>query len=411
MSASPFADRPPASSFCLPSKLALGVFALVLSACDAPAPAPVAPPPEVGVSILAPRAVELKDEFNGRIEAVDAVELRPRVSGYLQKVAVKEGEHVTAGTVLFVIDQRPYRIALARAEAQFQQARAASNLAQVQLARVKALQAARASSQEELDNASGAQMQLDAALRAAAAAVDEARLNLSFTEVKAPIAGQVGRALLTVGNLARADQSLLTTIVSQDPVYVYFDSDEQSYLRYIAQRTDTGTRVIQQRPVAVGLANQPGFPYAGVVDFLDNRLDPATGTIRARARIANPDHRLTPGLYARVQLGGTAAQDLLLVDDKALLTDQDQRYVYVVGPDSKALRRDVKVGRVIGGQRIVESGLQTGDQVVVEGFQKIFYPGAPVEPVPYGAPVTASPTAVTSSATVASTSGSPSLKQ
>ena len=407
MSASPFADRPPASSFCLPSKLALGVFALVLSACDAPAPAPVAPPPEVGVSILAPRAVELKDEFNGRIEAVDAVELRPRVSGYLQKVAVKEGEHVTAGTVLFVIDQRPYRIALARAEAQFQQARAASNLAQVQLARVKALQAARASSQEELDNASGAQMQLDAALRAAAAAVDEARLNLSFTEVKAPIAGQVGRALLTVGNLARADQSLLTTIVSQDPVYVYFDSDEQSYLRYIAQRSDTGARPIQQRPVAVGLANQPGFPYAGTVDFLDNRLDPATGTIRARARIANPHHQFTPGMYARVQLSGTASKDLLMVDDKALLTDQDLRYVYVVGPDNKALRREVKVGRVIGGQRIVESGLQAGDQVVIEGYQKIFYPGAPVTPVPYVSPTAASPTAARS----AVAAGSPSLKQ
>ncbi len=378
------------------------MLALVLSACDAPAPAPVAPPPEVGVSVVAPRAIELKDEFNGRIEAVDAVELRPRVSGYLQKVAVKEGGHVAAGTVLFVIDQRPYCIALARAEAQFQQAQAAAKLAQVQLARVKTLQAARASSQEELDNAGGAQMQLDAALRAAAAAVDEARLNLSFTEVRAPIAGQVGRALLTVGNLARADQSLLTTIVSQDPVYVYFDSDEQSYLRYTAQRTDTGARPIQQRPVAVGLANQQGFPYAGTVDFLDNRLDPATGTIRARARIANPQHQFTPGMYARVQLSGTASKDVLVVDDKALLTDQDQRYVYVIGPDNKALRRDVKVGRVISGQRIVESGLQAGDQVVVEGYQKIFYPGAPVKPVPYVSPTAVSPAAV---------AGSPSLKR
>jgi len=383
------------------------MFALVLSACDAPAPAPVAPPPEVGVSVLALRAIELKDEFNGRIEAVDAVELRPRVSGYLQKVAVKEGQHVAAGTVLFVIDQRPYRIALARAEAQFQQAQAAAKLAQLQLARVKTLQAARASSQEELDTASGAQMQLDAALRMAAAAVDEARLNLSFTEVKAPIAGQVGRALLTAGNLARADQSLLTTIVSQDPVYVYFDSDEQSYLRYTAQRTDTGARPIQQRPVAVGLANQQGFPYAGTVDFLDNRLDPATGTIRARARIANPHHQFTPGMYARVQLSGTASKDVLLVDDKALLTDQDLRYVYVVDADNKALRRDVKVGRVIDGQRIVESGLQAGDQVVIEGYQKIFYPGAPVKPVPYVSPTAASPTAARS----AVAAGSPSLKQ
>ncbi|QEI07554.1 efflux RND transporter periplasmic adaptor subunit [Pigmentiphaga aceris] len=376
------ASRAPDRGFGLPFRLTLGVVALALSACDAPAPKPAFPPPEVGVSILAPQSIELKDEFNGRVEAVDAVSLRPRVSGYLQKVAVKEGDHVAAGAVLFVIDQRPYRIALTRAEAQFQQARAAANLAQVQLARVKALQAARASSQEELDNASGTQVQLDAALRGAAAAVDEARLNLSFTEVKSPIAGRVGRALLTVGNLAQADQTVLTTIVSQDPVYVYFDSDEQSYLRYTAQRSDAGTRPIQQRPVRIGLANQPDFPYAGTVDFLDNRFDPATGTIRARARIANPDYRFTPGLYARIQLSGTNAQDVLMVDDKALLTDQDQRYVYVVGADNKALRRDVKVGRVIAGQRIIQAGLQAGDQVVVDGVQKIFYPGAPVKPVP-----------------------------
>ena len=170
-------------------------------------------------------------------------------------------------------------------------------------------------------------------------------------------------------------------MVSQDPVYVYFDCDEQSFLRYTAQRAQGKGRAIAQAPVGIALANDQGFPHTGTVDFLDNRLDPATGTIRARARLANPDQAFVPGLYARVQLNSAAAQSALLVDDKAVLTDQSQKYVYVIGPENKALRRDVTVGRAVDGQRIVETGLSPGDRVVVEGFQKIFYPGAPVKPV------------------------------
>ncbi|HGL4262462.1 TPA: efflux RND transporter periplasmic adaptor subunit [Burkholderia dolosa] len=354
---------------------------LALSGChDGPRESSAHPLPEVGVVTVAPRTIRVADEFNGRVEAVDAVELRPRVSGYLQRVAYKEGDLVAQGAVLFEIDPRPYRIALDRASAQQQRARAAAHLANVQLKRVQALIDAHATSQEELDNARAAAEQARADLQAADAAVADAKLNLGFTEVRAPIAGRVGRALATAGNLAHADDTLLTTVVSQDPVYVYFDCDEQSYLRYNARRADRAHRAIGADPVRVGLANESGFPHAGTVDFLDNRLDPQTGTIRARVRLSNADHTFTPGLYARVQLVSGRPQDALLVDGKAVLADQDRQYVYVIGPGDKALRRDVTLGRELDGQRIVEKGLNAGDRVVVDGVQRIYYPGAQVKP-------------------------------
>ncbi|MBU9562049.1 efflux RND transporter periplasmic adaptor subunit [Burkholderia multivorans] len=368
------------------------VLLLALSGChDGQGGAPSAPLPEVGVATVVPRTVRISDEFNGRVEAVDAVELRPRVSGYLQRIRYKEGDLVAQGAVLFEIDPRPYRIALDRAIAQQQRARAAEHLARVQLQRVQTLIDAHATSQEELDNARAAAEQARADLQAADAAVADAKLNLGFTEVRAPIAGRVGRALATAGNLARADDTLLTTVVSQDPVYVYFDCDEQSYLRYNAQRADPAHRAIGADPVRVGLANETGFPHAGTVDFLDNRLDPQTGTIRARVRLPNADHTFTPGLYARVQLVSGRERSALLVDDKAVLTDQDRKYVYVIGPGDKALRRDVTIGRDLDGQRIVEKGLNAGDRVVVDGVQRIYYPGAQVKPKPQPARADAQP--------------------
>ncbi|MBU9152916.1 efflux RND transporter periplasmic adaptor subunit [Burkholderia multivorans] len=368
------------------------VLLLALSGChDGQGGAPSAPLPEVGVATVVPRTVRIADEFNGRVEAVDAVELRPRVSGYLQRIRYKEGDLVAQGAVLFEIDPRPYRIALDRAIAQQQRARAAEHLARVQLQRVQTLIDAHATSQEELDNARTAAEQARADLQAADAAVADAKLNLGFTEVRAPISGRVGRALATAGNLARADDTLLTTVVSQDPVYVYFDCDEQSYLRYNAQRADPAHRAIGADPVRVGLANEMGFPHAGTVDFLDNRLDPQTGTIRARVRLRNAHHTFTPGLYARVQLVSGRERSALLVDDKAVLTDQDRKYVYVIGPGDKALRRDVTIGRELDGQRIVEKGLNAGDRVVVDGVQRIYYPGAQVKPKPQPARADAEP--------------------
>jgi membrane fusion protein, multidrug efflux system len=381
-----------------PRWVAVGALLLAVAGCHDQPKNAAPPPPEVGVTRLAPRAVALVDGFNGRVEAVDAVDLRARVSGYLQRVAYREGERVAQGALLFQIDPRPYRIALDRAQAQLERARAAARLAQIQLQRAQTLIGAKAIAQEELDNARAADAQAGADLHAAQAAVDDARLNLGFTEVRAPIAGRVGRALVTTGNLVRADDTLLTTVVAQDPVYVYFDCDEQSYLRYNAQRANPRGPALAENPVRIGLANETGFPHAGTVDFLDNRVDPATGTIRARVRLANPDGRFTPGLYARVQLSGAQAPDALLVDERAILTDQDRKYVYVVGPDSQALRRDVTLGRPVGDERIVLTGLRAGDTVIVDGLQKIFYPGAPVHPNARPARRDASPAASSAAA-------------
>lgn len=336
------------------------------------------PPADVNVAPVLEKHVRQWDEFTGRIAAVESVELRPRVSGYIDRVAFKEGQEVAKGDLLFVIDQRPYRAQLAEAQAQLERARSQSALAHAQKARAAKLVATNAISRDDYDTRRAADESGDAAVRAAEAAVTTARLNLQFTEVRAPIAGRASRAFVTAGNLAQADTTLLTTLVSLDPMYVYFDTDEQTYLRYQDQ-TKAADRNTGGDPVRVGLANESGFPHAGTVDFVDNRVDAATGTIRVRAVLPNPDHLLTPGLFARVQLQGSAAFDALLVDDKAILTDQDRKYVYVLGKNSTAERRDIALGGMVDGLRVVHSGLQPDDEVVVDGVQKIFFPGMPLK--------------------------------
>ncbi len=206
-----------------------------------------------------------------------------------------------------------------------------------------------------------------------------AKLNLSFTEVRSPVSGRASRALLTVGNLATADETLLTTVVSQDPMYVYFDADENSYLRYKEQERKN-ERTAQDNAVHVGLANEIGYPHTGRVDFLDNQVNPTIGTVRARAVLSNADRIFTPGLFARVQFVSGQKAQALLIDDKAILTDQDRKYVYAVDTDGKAQRKDVVVGGLVDGLRVVRSGLTPEDRIVVVGLQKIFYPGMPVTP-------------------------------
>jgi len=310
---------------------------------------------------------------------VETVELRPRVSGYVERVAYEEGQEVRKGDLLFLIDQRSYRAAFDRARAELERARSESKLAGSELARAQTLVDARAISGEEFDARNAAATQGNAAVRAAEAALDRARLDLEFTEVRAPIDGRAGRAVVTVGNLAQADTTLLTTLVSLDPVHVYFEADEQTYLGYneLARRGERGE---SRNPVRIGLANETGYPHSGTLDFTDNQVDSRTGTIRARAVVPNPDRVFTPGLFARVQLEGSGVFHALLVDDKAVLTDQDRKYVYVLGPGNTAVRRDIELGRMVGGLRVVSAGLEPADQVIVHGVQKVFVAGMPVTP-------------------------------
>ena len=354
------------------------------------------PPPEVGVAQVLSKTVQQWDEFTGHVSAIDTVELRPRASGYVQRVAYKEGQEVKQGDLMFQIDPRPYRAALDSAQAQLARARVAKQLEMVRNKRAQSLIDDDAISREELDLRRAAQAQSTADVLAAEAAVATAKLNLSFTEVRAPISGRASRALVTVGNLATADETLLTTVVSQDPIYVYFDADENSYLRYKEQERRS-ERSAQDNAVHVGLANENGYPHAGTVDFLDNQVNPSLGTVRARAVLPNPDRIFTPGLYARVQFVSGQKATALLIDDKAVLTDQDRKYVYVVDKDGKAQRKDIVLGRMVEGLRAVQSGLSADDKVVVVGVQKIFYPGMPVMPaeVPMGgAPASTAPAAV-----------------
>lgn len=357
--------------------------AAVLAACTSEAAqndaSAAPPPPEVSVAQVLSKPVQQWDEFTGRVTAVETVDLRPRVSGYVERVAYAEGLDVRKGDLLFAIDPRPYRAALDRAEADLERARSEAKLAQAQDTRAQSLVEAKAISREEFETRRAATQGGNAVVRAAQAAVASARLDLQFTQVRSPIDGRAGRALVTTGNLAQADTTLLTTVVSLDPVHVYFETDEQTFLRYNALTRD-GNRPDGDNAVRIGLANEDGYPHAGSVDFTDNRVDPATGTIRARAVLRNADRVFTPGLFARVQLEGGKRTPALLVDDKAVLTDQDRKYVYVLGPKNVAVRKDIVPGRMADGLRVVTSGLASTDKVIVGGVQKVFFPGMPVKP-------------------------------
>lgn len=362
--------------------------AMLASSCDqAGGETPQGPPPpEVSVAKVLQKNIAQWDEFTGHIEAAETVEIRPRVSGYIESVEYIDGEEVVQGQTLFIIDQRPYRAELERAEAELARARTQDQLAKTEVARARKLIDAKMISQEEYDQRAAASEQGGASIRAAAAAVEVARLNLEFTEVKSPIDGRAGLALVTPGNLVtgQPNATLLTTVVTLDPVYVYFEGDEQTYLRY-SEMARTGERPSAREtpiPVRVGLANEKGFPHDGNMDFVDNQLNPRTGTIRARAVLDNSKREFTPGLFARIQLLGSPATDTLLIDDKAILTDQDRKYVYVLNEQNQAIRRDVKLGRLVDGMRVITSGLEPGETIIVHGIQKIFYPGMVVNPHP-----------------------------
>ena len=337
---------------------------------DAPAvAAPSAPP--VTSAVVIQRPVTETQEFSGRLEAIEVVAIRPRVSGYITAVNFKPGAEVKKGEVLFVIDPRPYQAEADRTKAVAAAAQARAGLARLELQRAELLLADKAIAQREFDERAAGQKELDASVRAAQAEHETARLNLAYTRVTSPIDGRVSKAEITLGNLVDAT-AVLTSVVSLERIYASFDGDESTYLR-VSRRTNAGQPV----EVKVGLAGEEGFPHSGKLEFVDNQLDSRSGSVRMRATLANTDRALAPGLFARVQIAGGAPTPQILIVDRAINTDQDRKFVYVVDKDGKAEYRSVKLGPLDDGLRIVREGLKPGEKIVVNGLQRV-RPGAPI---------------------------------
>jgi multidrug efflux system membrane fusion protein len=359
----------------------IGIAAALLAACGGNDQQQM-PPPDVNVAGVVKKSVTEWDEYSGHVEAIESAEIRPRVGGHLQAIHYAEGSMVEKGQLLFTIDSREYKASADAAAADASRAEARVALAEQELKRAETLIGDRAISQGELDQRRMEAHQAQADVLAARANFARANLDLGFTYIRAPFKGRAGEAKIKPGNLVAPNETLLTTLVSVDPVYVTFTGDERAFLRYqeIVRAGNAESPRDGGTPVLVGLANEDGFPHKGQVDFVDNALNPATGTIRARAIVPNPENRFTPGLFARVRLLGETLPTALLINEQAVLTDQDRRYVYIVGEKNAAERRDVTLGAPVEGLRIVESGLKPGDKVIVNGMRKIFFPGQPVKP-------------------------------
>ena len=376
--------------------LALSVLALAGCARNEAATATAAPPaPQVSVAQVLARQVTEFDEFTGRFVAVERVEVRPRVSGYISSVGLTPGREVKKGDVLFTIDARPYEAELKRAKAELARARTQLALARSESERATRLLEQHAISREEFDSRASGSEQADANVDVASAAVDTAALNLSFTRIESPINGLVSREEVTSGNLVTTGQTLLTTVVSVDKIYVEFEGDEQVYLKYAAM-TRSGELANAREshlPIWIGLADEQGTPHEGQMVFVDNALDAQTGTIRARALLDNKERRFTPGLFARVKLVGSGKYEAKLINDSAIGTDQNVRYVFAVNADNKVEYRAIKLGPVVDGLRVVRDGLKVGEFIVVNGLQRI-RPGITVAPQRVAMGVKTSPNAV-----------------
>jgi len=365
--------------------LAVGLATLagLNAGCSSSAQPKVPAPPEVTVAEVICKQIGDSDEFTGRLEAVHAVEVRPRVSGYLQSVHFKEGEIVREGDVLFQIDPRPFQAEVDRLKGDLSQAKAQRSRAQSDFERAERLHNNDGMSAEEYDRRAAVRNEAEARIASTAAALRGAELNLEFTRVTAPITGRVGRAEITEGNLVEGGAGQikpLTTLVSLDPIYVYFDVDEQTYLKYARLTQTRGTTSHDLRGAALlGLADEDGFPHSGQVSFVDNQVSSSTGTIRLRATFANKNLSLTSGLFARIRLQGGGVQHGCLARDEAVITDLNQKYVFVLGKNNTLEYRPVKLGPMTEGLRVVRDGLHEGDIVVVSGLQRV-RPGTAVTP-------------------------------
>jgi len=364
------------------SAAVLAAVAAIANGCSGPVQQAAPPPAEVTVSQVICQQVSDNDEFTGRLEAVNAVEVRPRVSGYLESVRFKEGEIVRQGDLLFQIDARPFQAEVDRLRGELAQAKAQSARAQSDFQRAERLHNNDGMSAEEYDRRAAARGEAEAKVAATQGALRGAELNLEFTRVIAPITGRVGRAEITEGNLVEsggAQLRPLTTIVSLDPIYVYFDVDEQTYLKYARVSRAKSGGADGKREARLGLADEEGFPHAGIVNFVDNQVSSTTGTIRVRATFVNKNFALTPGLFARVRLQGGGSYSGCLAKDDAVVTDLNQKYVYVLNNENKAEYRAVDIGPMADGLRVFRKGLREGDVVVVSGLQRI-RPGSAVTP-------------------------------
>jgi multidrug efflux system membrane fusion protein len=342
------------------------------------------------VASVIEREVTEWDEFTGRLQAVDSVEVRPRVSGLIAAVRFHEGAIVRRGDPLFEIDPRPFQAEVDRLRAELNRARATNQRAASELQTAEKLRTENAIAKEEHDRRAAFAQESTAQAAAVEAALRAAELNLEFTKVTSPIDGRVGRAIVTEGNLVSSgpgEATLLTTVVSLDPVYAYFDADEQIFLKYSAAAGPNGSAGRKgsalrsaELPIRMALANDESFPRQGRLDFIDNQLDGATGTIRGRAVFRNSDGQLTPGLFVRLRLAGTASYRGLLIQDRAVGTDLSKKFVYVVGPKNEIQYRSVTLGPIVDGLRVVRDGLEAGESVVVNGLQRV-RPGVQVTPV------------------------------
>src|ERR1700730_11564950 len=347
-------------------------------------PKPAAPAaPEVSVAEVVCKQLGDSDEFTGRLEAVHVVEVRPRVSGFLQKVNFKEGTIVRQGDILFEIDPRPFQAEADKLKGDLSEAKAELSRAQNDFQRAERLHNNDGMSTEEYDRRSSARNSAEARIASIEAALRGAQLNLEFTRIGAPINGRVGRAQVTEGNLVAggpAQATPLTTLVSLDPVYVYFDVDEQTYLKYarVNRSQDASDRNLRNA-AHLGLADEDGFPHIGQLSFVDNQVSSSTGTIRLRATFPNKNLALTPGLFARIRLQGGGQYHACLAKDEAVVTDLNQKYVFVLGKNNTLEYRPVKLGPITEGLRVVREGLHEGDVIGVSGLQRV-RPGVPVSP-------------------------------
>lgn len=374
--------------------LAAASFLLCVAAISGCAPGaaqppamPAMPPPEVLIGRPVRKSITDYEDTTGRVEAVKTVELRSRVTGYLQKINFKEGSAVKTGDVLFEIDPRPYQAELTRAEAAVTQSESRLNRMSADLERANVMRSRNVIGLEEFDKITGDRNEAASAVKVAKAARDLAMLNVDYTKVRSPIDGVVSRQHLDVGNLVKADDTLLTVIVSLNPMYAWFSVDERTLLR-LRRMVDAGKLPASpeeaKMTILMGLADEEGFPHTGVMNFVDNRLDSGTGTLVMRAQIPNPRGILSPGLFVRVRVPLGEPHPVLLIPEEAIGTDQGRKFVYIVDAENKVGYRPIKVGKLHDGLRVVESGLTGDERIVIDGLQRV-RPGAAVNPKEKGA--------------------------